>query len=135
MLLGASLLFYTWGGGALVSLLIISTAVDYAMGRVVASGLATGNRSRVRLGVTGSVLVNVALLSYFNERVLRLPPTIGVMAAALSCSLLLSLGGRLGLGVERIWTLARGKGNSSQQMGAHGRQELRKCVYVWKKKN
>ena len=42
---------------------------------------------------------------------------------------------RLGLGVERIWTLARGKGNSSQQMGAHGRQELRKCVYVWKKKN
>ena len=41
---------------------------------------------------------------------------------------------RLGLVVERIWTLARGKGNSSQQMGAHGRQELRKCVYVWKKK-
>ena len=25
------------------------------------------------------------------------------------------------------------KGNSSQQMGAHGRQELRKCVYVWRK--
>ena len=42
---------------------------------------------------------------------------------------------RLGLVVERIWTLARGKGNSSQQMGAHGRRELRKCVYVWKKKN
>jgi len=41
---------------------------------------------------------------------------------------------RLGLVVERIWTLARGKGNSSQQMGVHGRRELRKCVYVWKKK-
>jgi hypothetical protein len=38
-----------------------------------------------------------------------------------------------GLHVEHIWTLARGKGNSSQQMGAHGRQELRKCVYVWSK--
>jgi hypothetical protein len=38
-----------------------------------------------------------------------------------------------GLHVEHIWTLARGKGNSSQQMGAHGRQELRKCVYVWRK--
>jgi hypothetical protein len=38
-----------------------------------------------------------------------------------------------GLRVEHIWTLARGKGNSSQQMGAHGRQELRKCVYVWRK--
>jgi hypothetical protein len=38
-----------------------------------------------------------------------------------------------GLRVEHIWTLARGKGNSSQQMGAHGRKELRKCVYVWHK--
>jgi len=48
-----------------------------------------------------AVLISItALLSYFNERVLRLPPTIGVMAAALSCSLLLALGGRLGLGVE-----------------------------------
>ncbi len=38
-----------------------------------------------------------------------------------------------GLRVEHIWTLARGKGNSSQQMGKHGRAELRKCVYVWRK--
>jgi DNA modification methylase len=38
-----------------------------------------------------------------------------------------------GLRTEHIWTLARGKGNSSQQMGAHGRTELRKCVYVWRK--
>ncbi|MHC4775334.1 MAG: DNA methyltransferase [Planctomycetota bacterium] len=37
------------------------------------------------------------------------------------------------LHVEHIWTLARGKGNSSQQMGAHGRKELRKGVYVWRK--
>ncbi len=32
-----------------------------------------------------------------------------------------------------IWTLGRGKGNSSQQMGSHGRSEMRKCVYVWQK--
>jgi hypothetical protein len=38
-----------------------------------------------------------------------------------------------GLHVEHIWALARGKGNSSQQMGAHGRAELRKGVYVWHK--
>lgn len=38
-----------------------------------------------------------------------------------------------GLVTERIWTLARGKGNSSQQMGTHGRSELRKGVYVWRK--
>jgi DNA modification methylase len=39
-----------------------------------------------------------------------------------------------GLTVEAIWVLSRGKGNSSQQMGTHGRNELRKCVYVWSKK-
>lgn len=38
-----------------------------------------------------------------------------------------------GFDVEKIWVLPTGKGNSSQQMGAHGREELRKCVYVWRK--
>jgi hypothetical protein len=39
-----------------------------------------------------------------------------------------------GLTTRMIWTLGRGKGNSSQQMGNHGRAELRKCVYVWEKR-
>jgi hypothetical protein len=47
--------------------------------------------------------------------------------------ILSSFAEQFGLRVEKIWTLARGKGNSSQQMGAHGRSELRKCVYVWQK--
>lgn len=38
-----------------------------------------------------------------------------------------------GFEVSDIWVLPVGKGNSSQQMGVHGREELRKCVYVWKK--
>jgi DNA modification methylase len=38
-----------------------------------------------------------------------------------------------GLSVDKIWVLPRGKGNSSQQMGAFGRNELRKCVYIWSK--
>lgn len=38
-----------------------------------------------------------------------------------------------GLTTRHIWTLGRGKGNSSQQMGNHGRSELRKCVYIWEK--
>lgn len=37
-----------------------------------------------------------------------------------------------GFEVEAIWVLPVGKGNSSQQMGRHGREELRKCVYVWR---
>jgi DNA modification methylase len=41
---------------------------------------------------------------------------------------------RFGMEAKQIWTLSRGKGNSSQQMGLHGRSELRKCVYVWRRK-
>ena len=47
------------------------------------------------------LLTITALLSYVNERFLRLPATIGVMAAALCGSLLLALAGRLGFGGER----------------------------------
>jgi DNA modification methylase len=39
----------------------------------------------------------------------------------------------LGFQVEHILVLPNGKGNSSQQMGEHGREPLRKCVYVWRK--
>ena len=38
-----------------------------------------------------------------------------------------------GFRCETIWTLKQGKGNSSQQMGRFGRQEIRKCVYHWRK--
>ena len=38
-----------------------------------------------------------------------------------------------GFWCESIRTLSRGKGNSSQQMGRFGRQEMRKCVYHWRK--
>lgn len=40
---------------------------------------------------------------------------------------------KAGFKVEKIWVLPRGKGNSSQQMGSYGREEMRKCVYVWRK--
>ena len=36
-----------------------------------------------------------------------------------------------GFRCETIWTLPRGKGNASQQMGQFGRREIRKCVYHW----
>ncbi len=38
---------------------------------------------------------------------------------------------QLGFRCKTIWALPRGKGNSSQQMGRFGRQEIRKCVYHW----
>ncbi len=40
---------------------------------------------------------------------------------------------KLGFYVENILVLPNGKGNSSQQMGEHGRISLRKCLYVWRK--
>jgi hypothetical protein len=54
--------------------------------------------------------------------------------ASVSVDLILSgIAERLGFTVENILVLPNGKGNSSQQMGEHGRDVLRKCVYVWRK--
>ena len=39
---------------------------------------------------------------------------------------------KVGFKIKNL-TLPIGKGNSSQQMGEHGRSELRKCVYIWEK--
>ena len=48
-------------------------------------------------------------------------------------TILSSVAQDIGFRVEKILVLPQGKGNSSQQMAKHGRQPLRKCVYVWKK--
>ncbi len=54
--------------------------------------------------------------------------------ASISVDMILSdIAERLGFDVENILVLPNGKGNSSQQMGEHGREPLRKCVYVWRK--
>jgi len=54
--------------------------------------------------------------------------------ASIAVDLILSeMAAQLGFNVENILVLPNGKGNSSQQMGAHGRDQLRKCVYVWRK--
>ncbi len=54
--------------------------------------------------------------------------------ASISVDLILSsMAEQLGFAIDAILLLPQGKGNSSQQMGEHGREELRKCVYVWRK--
>jgi DNA modification methylase len=54
--------------------------------------------------------------------------------ASVSVDMILSsIAQKLGLNVENILVLPNGKGNSSQQMGEHGRDSLRKCVYIWRK--
>ena len=54
--------------------------------------------------------------------------------ASVSVDLILSIAEDIGFSVDKIAVLPNGKGNSSQQMGAHGREALRKCVYIWSKK-
>ena len=54
--------------------------------------------------------------------------------ASISVDLILSqFAEKLGFCIENILILPNGKGNSSQQMGEHGREALRKCVYIWRK--
>lgn len=54
--------------------------------------------------------------------------------ASISVDIILSeIAENLGFKTEQILVLPNGKGNSSQQMGVHGREALRKCVYVWRK--
>lgn len=54
--------------------------------------------------------------------------------ASVSVDLILSeIAEKLGFRIAQIMVLPNGKGNSSQQMGLHGRESLRKCVYVWRR--
>lgn len=54
--------------------------------------------------------------------------------ASISVDLILSkIAEEIGFKVENILVVPQGKGNSSQQMGCHGRESLRKCIYVWRK--
>jgi hypothetical protein len=54
--------------------------------------------------------------------------------ASISVDMILSnIADKLGFHTKNILILPDDKGNSSQQMGMHGREPLRKCVYVWRK--
>jgi DNA modification methylase len=73
------------------------------------------------------VLKSGALLFMVNDNV-------RYAGVSISVDMILSdFAEKLGFTVENILVLPSDKGNSSQQMGNHGRDPLRKCVYVWKK--
>ena len=62
----ASLFFYAWGEPVYVCLMLFSTAVDYAHGRLVDFYLKGGNRKKARLTVISSVMINLSLLGFFK---------------------------------------------------------------------
>lgn len=79
------------------------------------------------IGECARVLKPNALLFMVNDNV-------RYAGASISVDMILSnIAETLGFHVENILVLPNGKGNSSQQMGKHGRDPLRKCVYVWRK--
>jgi DNA modification methylase len=70
-----------------------------------------------------------------NSPLLMVNDNVRYAGASISVDLILSsLAEQLGFSVENILVLPNGKGNSSQQMGEHGRESLRKCIYVWRKR-
>ncbi len=69
-----------------------------------------------------------------NGQVIMVNDNVRYAGASISVDLILSnIAETLGFEVEQISILPIGKGNSSQQMGEHGRESLRKCVYIWRK--
>lgn len=65
-LLGASLLFYTWGGGIFVLVLLASIIANYWFGLWAARARDAQNTRRLRLCIFGSVAVNIGLLGYYK---------------------------------------------------------------------
>jgi len=69
-----------------------------------------------------------------NAPLIMVNDNVRYAGVSISVDLILSVFAEsLGFEVEKILVLPKGKGNSSQQMGEHGREVLRKCVYVWRK--
>ncbi|MGB9753409.1 MAG: DNA modification methylase [Roseiflexus castenholzii] len=69
-----------------------------------------------------------------NAMLFMINDNVRYAGASISVDMILSeIAEKLGFHTESILVLPGGKGNSSQQMGEHGREELRKCIYVWRK--
>jgi DNA modification methylase len=69
-----------------------------------------------------------------NAPLIMVNDNVRYAGVSISVDLILSdFARKLGFKVEKILVLPGSKGNSSQQMGEHGREVLRKCVYIWRK--
>lgn len=80
------------------------------------------------------VIAESARLLKPNAPLIMVNDNVRYAGVSISVDMILSaLAEELGFCVEHILVLPDGKGNSSQQMGLHGRQPLRKCIYVWRK--
>ena len=80
------------------------------------------------------VIAESARVLESNAPLIMVNDNVRYAGVSISVDLILSdFAQKLGFEVENILVLPTNKGNSSQQMGKHGREVLRKCVYVWRK--
>jgi alginate O-acetyltransferase complex protein AlgI len=82
LLLAASLVFYTWGTGALVIALIASIAANYILGLWIERFVEGGERRRAQLALAFAVLMNVALLGWFKYANFAVATLNGALGAA-----------------------------------------------------
>ncbi len=82
VLLFGSLVFYTWGTGALVVPLIASIAANYEFGRRIEAAIARNRWTAARLLLAIAVLMNVGLLAWFKYANFTVHTLSGVLAAA-----------------------------------------------------
>ena len=66
VLLISSLFFYWWGERIYVSIMFLSTAIDYTHGLLVERCKSRGNDRGAKMAVTSSILFNLALLCFFK---------------------------------------------------------------------
>ena len=113
------------------------TALHEVLGILRAHASELGNRHVIRLleGYFLEMAVVVAELGRLvrpGGHVIMVNDNVQYHGEEVPVDFILSdLAERSGFACAAIWTLARGKGNASQQMGRFGRREIRKCVYHW----
>ena len=66
VILCSSLFFYYWGEREYVSIMFLSTAIDYTHGLLVERCKEKGNDKGARMAVTSSIIFNLALLFFFK---------------------------------------------------------------------
>lgn len=80
------------------------------------------------------IIAECARVMKSNAPLIMVNDNVRYAGASISVDMILSsIAEKLGFYIENILVLPSGKGNSSQQMGEHGREELRKCIYIWRK--
>jgi DNA modification methylase len=119
------------------NLLLLQTILQYLDGERAQGKLNNNGIPRMVRGYfyeMACVIAECSRVMKSGARLFMVNDNVRYAGASISVDLILSaMAEQMGFVVENVLILPQGKGNSSQQMGEHGRDELRKCVYVWQK--